>query len=339
MAYTRKPHPVVLSPVVLFASLLLPLPGLCQSEQVASILTTKCVQCHGSSAMGGLDLRTQESFAKGGKSGPVVFPATAVNGKAVVGKAEDTLLYRRLTGQLKPRMPMGGELSETEIAAFKSWIEAGAPWSDKKPYWFFQPVTASGRGTVDSFILAKLSAKGIRPNPPADKITLLRRATLDLTGLAPTPDEAQAFLADASPDAFTKVVDRLLASPRYGERWGREWLDLARYADTDGFKADDIRPNIWRYRDYVIDAFNRDKPYDRFIREQIAGDELYPERRERKGRRRLSPPLHGRIQSARRRTAPPGITERHHGYGQLRVHGPDLWLRQMPRPQIRSHPA
>jgi len=132
------------------------------------------------------------------------------------------------------------------------------------------------RTPVDSFILAKLEDKKLRPNEPADKITLLRRATLDLTGLPPTPEEVQDFLADSSADAFAKVVDRLLASPRYGERWGRHWLDLARYADTNGFKSDEIRPNIWRYRDYVIKAFNDDKPYDRFIREQIAGDELYP---------------------------------------------------------------
>ena len=132
------------------------------------------------------------------------------------------------------------------------------------------------RNPIDAFILARLEEKGIQPNPPADKITLLRRASLDLIGLPPTPEEAQAFLADQSPDAFAKVVDRLLASPHYGERWGRHWLDLARYADSNGFKSDETRPNIWRYRDYVIQAFNEDKPYDRFIREQIAGDELYP---------------------------------------------------------------
>ncbi len=125
-------------------------------------------------------------------------------------------------------------------------------------------------------VLARLQEKGVHPNPRADKITLLRRASLDLIGLPPTPEETQAFLADQSSDAFAKVVDRLLASPHYGERWGREWLDVARYADTNGFKADEIRPNIWRYRDYVIQAFNQDKPYDRFIREQIAGDEMYP---------------------------------------------------------------
>src|SRR5205807_2991366 len=132
------------------------------------------------------------------------------------------------------------------------------------------------RTPIDRFILAKLEAKGLHPNPPADKATLLRRASFDLIGLPPTPEQVQAFLADNSPQAFEKVVDELLASPHYGERWGRHWLDLARYADTQGFKADETRPNVWRFRDYVIDAFNQDRPYDRFIKEQIAGDELYP---------------------------------------------------------------
>jgi hypothetical protein len=130
---------------------------------------------------------------------------------------------------------------------------------------------------IDDFILAKLEEKHLAPAPPADRVTLIRRATLDLTGLVPTPEEVQAFVSDSSPDAFAKVVDRLLASPRYGERWARHWLDLARYADSEGFKSDETRPNIWRYRDYVIDSFNQDKPYDRFVKEQIAGDELYPQ--------------------------------------------------------------
>ncbi|MDQ6707393.1 MAG: DUF1549 and DUF1553 domain-containing protein, partial [Acidobacteriota bacterium] len=132
------------------------------------------------------------------------------------------------------------------------------------------------KNPIDSFVLAKLDEKGIKPAPAADRITLIRRATLDLTGLMPTPEEVQAFVSDDSPQAFEKVVDRLLASPRYGERWARHWLDLARYADSEGFKSDETRPNIWRYRDYVIRSFNADKPYDRFVKEQIAGDEIYP---------------------------------------------------------------
>jgi hypothetical protein len=156
----------------------------------------------------------------------------------------------------------------------------------QRRWWAFQKVvkpavpTPAGRdwvkNDVDAFVLAKLEEKNLKPAPPADKVTLIRRATLDLTGLLPTPEEVQSFVGDNSPDAFAKVVDRLLSSPRYGERWARHWLDLARYADSEGFKSDETRPNIWRYRDYVIASFNQDKPYNRFVKEQIAGDELYP---------------------------------------------------------------
>ena len=157
----------------------------------------------------------------------------------------------------------------------------------QRRWWAFQKVVkpavpapknrAWAKNDIDAFILARLEEKKLTPAAPADRITLIRRATLDLTGLVPTPEEVQAFVTDPAPDAFAKVVDRLLDSPRYGERWARHWLDLARYADSEGFKSDETRPNIWRYRDYVIDSFNQDKPYDRFIKEQIAGDELYPE--------------------------------------------------------------
>src|SRR5262249_47221902 len=157
----------------------------------------------------------------------------------------------------------------------------------QRDFWSFQKVKPQtppavtlaswSRNPIDRFIAAKLEAKGIAPGQPADRITLLRRATFDLIGLPPTPEEAAAFLADKSPDAFEKVMARLPASPRYGERWGRHWLDLARYAESEGFKADEPRLNAWRYRDYVIQSFNSDKPYDRFVQEQIAGDEMWPE--------------------------------------------------------------
>src|SRR3984893_7168837 len=156
----------------------------------------------------------------------------------------------------------------------------------QKSYWAFQPVKKSPvpavknkawvKTPIDAFILAKLEEKNLQPNPAADKLTLLKRATIDMTGLPPTQEEIQQFLSDKSPDAWDKVARRLLASPAYGERWGRHWLDVARYADSNGFKADETRPNMWRYRDYVIQAFNEDQPYDSFGREQIAGDELYP---------------------------------------------------------------
>ena len=156
----------------------------------------------------------------------------------------------------------------------------------QKRWWAFQPVqkspvpsvknTAWVKNPIDAFILAKLEEKGIKPNPRADNLTLLRRASIDLTGLPPTPEEVQALVSDTAPDAFDKAIDRLLASPRYGERWARHWLDLARYADSEGFKSDETRPHVWRYRDYVIKSLNDDKPYDLFVKEQIAGDELYP---------------------------------------------------------------
>src|SRR5262245_16948025 len=156
----------------------------------------------------------------------------------------------------------------------------------QREFWSFQKVKPQTppavknsswvRNPIDNFVLAKLEAKGIAPAPMADKVTLLRRASFDLSGLPPTPEQVEAFLADKSPQAFEKVVDRLLASPQYGERWARHWLDLARYAESEGFKADETRANAWRYRDYVIHALNQDKPYDRFVQEQIAGDEMWP---------------------------------------------------------------
>jgi len=156
----------------------------------------------------------------------------------------------------------------------------------QREWWSLKPVTTPAvpgvknrqwvKTPVDAFVLSALEARGLTPNPPADRVTLLRRASIDITGLPPTEEEIVRFVNDKSADAWTTVVDRLLASPQYGERWGRHWLDLARYADSNGFKADETRPHIWRYRDYVIAAFNSDKPFDRFVREQIAGDELYP---------------------------------------------------------------
>src|ERR1700674_4269227 len=158
--------------------------------------------------------------------------------------------------------------------------------ASQKNFWSLRPVTKPAvpavkdktwvKNVIDAFVLARLEQAQLRPNQPADKLTLLRRVTIDVTGLPPTQEEIQAFLGDNSPNAYEKVVDRLLASPAYGERWGRHWLDVARYADSNGFKGDETRPNIWRYRDWVVKAFNDDKPYDQFVRDQIAGDELMP---------------------------------------------------------------
>jgi hypothetical protein len=250
--------------------------------------------------MADLDLRTREGALNGGKHGPAIIP----------GNATASRLYKQVAAQEQPQMPLGGKLSDEEIAVLKAWIDTGAAWDSsvqlamptadshlvaaqskftdaQRKYWAFQKVVKPAvpavkekgwvRTPVDAFILAKLEERHLKPNPPADKTTLIRRAYFDLIGLPPTPEQVQGFLSDNSAEAYEKVVSGLLASPRYGERWGRHWLDLARYADTQGFKADETRPNVWRYRDYVIDAFNQDRPYDRFIKEQIAGDEQFPD--------------------------------------------------------------
>ena len=189
-------------------------------------------------------------------------------------------------------MRVNGAVVAAVLAAGFSW-PLGSAEAEKsftpaqRKYWAFQPVVKPAvpavknkawvRNPIDAFILAKLEERKIRPAARADKINLIRRATLDLTGLPPRPEDVDAFLADKSPRSFERVVDRLLASAQYGQRWARHWLDLARYAESEGFKSDETRPHVWRYRDYVIDSFNQDKPYDRFVKEQIAGDELWPE--------------------------------------------------------------
>ena len=202
-------------------------------------------------------------------------------------------------------MPPTGKLADGEMAALREWVRMGTPWPDteagasvgtpvrpsesrytqeEREFWSFQPVKALTspevrdkswiKNDLDRFILAKLEDKDLQPAAPADKLTLLRRATFDLTGLPPSESEIRDFLEDDSPGAFARVVDRLLASPRYGEHWGRHWLDVARYADSTGADEDHRYPHAWRYRDYVIDAFNRNLPYNQFVMEQVAGDLL-----------------------------------------------------------------
>ncbi len=186
---------------------------------------------------------------------------------------------RVLFGLILPALAWSGSLDtktgEKPVAPKRKEFSAA-----QRRWWSLQPVVrpavpAAGNA-IDALLRSRLAEKGITPNPAADRVTLLRRVTLDLTGLPPTPEEVHAFVTDSSPQAFERVVDRLLASPHYGERWARHWLDLARYADSEGFKSDETRPHIWRYRDYVIRSFNEDKPYDRFVQEQLAGDELFP---------------------------------------------------------------
>jgi len=272
-------------------------------KKVFSILKLKCLQCHGEAVqMSNLDLRTRESMLKGGDNGPAIVPGNAIASR----------LYRRVVGLEKPVMPMSPipPLTSQEIAALKSWIEQGAKLSstetvaaaakgygkvykeivfsaDDRNWWSFQkPVrhsiptlpgsrrTGGSTNPIDAFILSSLYRKGLAPAPQADRNTLIRRAYLDLTGLLPAPEEVDKFVKDPSPKAYENLIERLLSSPHYGERWGRFWLDVARYADSSGYEHDYDIANAWRYRDYVIKAFNQDKPYNRFIVEQLAGDEL-----------------------------------------------------------------
>lgn len=269
-----------------------------------AVLETHCVRCHGGSkTKGGLDLVTREGLLRGGETGPSVVP----------GKPDQSLLLQTIRHEQDPHMPhKAAKLADASIARIADWIEAGAPYdralqknapagSDRETdadftitktqqrHWSFQPLRrieparrrpqALGQTSanwIDDYILEKLDAKRLTFAPPASKETLIRRVSFDLVGLPPSPAQIDAFVNDCSSNAYERLIDRLLAAPAYGERWGRFWLDLARYAETDGFEHDAVRPNSWRYRDYVIQAFNDDKPYDRFIQEQIAGDELWP---------------------------------------------------------------
>ena len=248
-------------------------------EGARQILATQCVSCHGAAKMGGLDLRTREAMLAGGSRGAAAVP----------GNAGESLLYQAVLRRGPLAMPPGKKaLSESEVATLKGWIDAGAKWSDasisaQSTWWSFQklkrPAVPAGNqaNPIDAFVLAKLKEHRLQPVGRAGKRTLMRRVTLDLLGLVPSEAELAAFERDQSPEAYAMVVDRLLASPRYGERWGRHWLDVVRYADTGGFETDIYFPNAWRYRDYVIKSLNEDKPYDRMVQEQIAGDELFPD--------------------------------------------------------------
>jgi hypothetical protein len=267
-------------------------------KRIRPILVTHCYECHSAESKkpkGGLRLDTRDSMLKGGDNGSALVP----------GDPDKSLLIRAVRHADRDlRMPPKKKLSDAQIADLSAWVKMGAPDPRNAPsmkdpgtvttakhgmsleegrkFWSFHPVKDSitpkvrdaswPHTPVDHFILARLEAAGVAPAPVADKRTLLRRVTFDLTGLPPTPEEMNAFLADASPQAFERVVDRLLASPRYGERWGRHWLDVARYADTCGNASDYPVPQAHRYRDWIIRAFNRDMPYDQFLRDQIAGD-------------------------------------------------------------------
>ncbi|HXX93568.1 MAG TPA: DUF1549 domain-containing protein, partial [Planctomycetota bacterium] len=241
--------------------------------EVRPILAIHCVPCHaGEKPKGALALDRPEGLRKGGESQePAVVPGKSA-ASGLLGRIQSDDPERRMP-------PKGPRLSPREVGILSRWIDGGAPWPLQDRYWAFQPprrpeIPPEAHPAVDGFIRAKLKSRGLSPAPPADPRTLLRRLYLDLVGVPPTPREAQEFLGDRSPEAYARLVDRLLADPRYGERWARHWLDLVRYAESDGFENDRVRPHAWRYRDYVIRSFNSDKPYDRFVQEQIAGDEL-----------------------------------------------------------------
>jgi len=270
-------------------------PGTVFTDSIAPLLKAHCISCHGPEKQeGDLRLDTLNGISRGGKAGPPVVP----------GKPEESLLIsaiRRTDESLQ--MPPEEKLPDTDVRALVDWVQDGAIHPDgdiviqsesppfdveqARQFWAFQPVRRPElpvvshpefvASPIDAFILARLEERGLTANPPAPKVALIRRATFDLTGLPPSPEEIAAFLTDDSPDAFAKVVDRLLATPQYGEHWGRHWLDVVRYADSNGLDENIAHGNAWRFRNYVIASLNADKPYDQFLREQIAGDLLSEE--------------------------------------------------------------
>ena len=252
------------------------------SSSIQPLLTARCIACHPSSGgQAGLSLASHADVLRGGDSGAAVVP----------GDPSASLLLRRVSGE-GPAMPAVGEpLTPAQVALLERWIAAGAPGGAEnggapdQTWWSFRalvrpsvprPASAWGANPIDRFVAARLAENGLSPSRQADRTTLIRRLSFNLHGLPPSPAEVDAFVNDRSPDAYQRLVDRLLASPRYGERWGRHWLDVAHYGESHGYDKDKARRNSWPYRDYVIESFNRDKPYARFIREQIAGDVLWP---------------------------------------------------------------
>ncbi len=250
------------------------------ARDIAPLFKTACLSCHGPAKQkGGLRLDSKKSALE--------------SGSLVPGKSAQSTLIHLVAGLDSERRmpPKGSVLTPKQIGILRAWIDQGAPWPDEvrtvTKHWSYQPLVKSAlpkvkqtdwvRTPIDAFILARLEAQQMHPSAPAEKRVLLRRLYFDLLGLPPTPEDLEAFLKDSSPDAYEKVVDRLLASPRYGERWARHWMDLVHYAETHGNDQDAPRDNAWHYRDYLIRSFNDDKPYARFVEEQVAGDILWPE--------------------------------------------------------------
>jgi mono/diheme cytochrome c family protein len=256
-------------------------------QQVAGILEQHCLDCHrGNKPKGGLDLSRRQHLLRGGESGPAI----------VSGKPAESLLIDYVSGK-NPEMPKNGRpLSTDQVKILSQWIQSGAQWPENfvlqsrpQAWWAYQPLqrpplpeisstgTAWARTPIDWFIVSQREQRKLTPVPAADRRTLVRRLYYDLTGLPPTPHQMRAFVKSTDPLVYEKLVDQLLASPRYGERWGRHWLDVVKYGDTCGYDKDKLRTNAWPYRDYVVRSFNQDKSYSRFVQEQIAGDALFPE--------------------------------------------------------------
>jgi hypothetical protein len=269
-------------------------------KEVQPLLQQHCLKCHGGEKVrGNLRLTGREHVLKGGDLGPA-FSAD---------KPDESRLLQAINWKDGLEMPPKGKLPAADIETLTKWVKMGLPWSagktevvkkeepkggvvteESKNYWAYRPVKAREvpfqrerpanvsaswiRNPIDAYLLARMQTKGLSPNPAADRVTLIRRATYDLIGLPPTPEQVDAFVNDRSPDAYEKLIDKLLESPQYGEKWGRHWLDLVRFAETNGYERDGPKPYAWRYRDYVIKSFNQDKPFDQFVKEQLAGDEM-----------------------------------------------------------------
>jgi hypothetical protein len=262
------------------SGLILALPCAAQdamAKRAVQVLQAQCSGCHGGNvAMSDLRIDSREALLKGGQRGSAVKS----------GSSQSSLLIQAVNHSGKLAMPPGKKIEAADAELLTRWVDAGAPWPQVSKWWSFQPPVRPAvpaisdpwvRTTIDAFILEKLRAAKLQPAAAADPRALIRRVYYDMHGLPPTPDVIEKFVNDKSSDAYEKLVDGLLASPRYGEKWGRHWLDLVRYGDTAGFEQDPYLLYAWRYRDYVIESFNQDKPYDRFVKEQIAGDELYPD--------------------------------------------------------------
>ncbi len=248
------------------------------TRDIQPLFAERCVKCHGPEKQkSDLRLDVKAHAMRGGDSGKVIEP----------GKSADSRLIHLVAGieEDKVMPPKGERLTAAQIGLLRAWIDQGAIWPEAKParssHWSLQPlrapaVPAGAANPIDAFISARLAKDGLALSPPADRATLIRRLSFDLTGLPPSPEDVAAFVKNESPGAYEDLVKRLLASPQYGERWGRHWLDVARYTESQGFEYYRLRDNAWHYRDYVIRSFNDDKPYDRFMKEQIAGDVLEP---------------------------------------------------------------